>query len=71
MAQTNMARTNDVSIEEKWRKIAEDARSEPNAMQPCEKRDMLLKKARQLDVAANLNSVLSSPGRKASENTAN
>lgn len=59
-----MARTHDVSIAEKWRKIADDARSEASAMQPCDKRDRLLKKARQLDVAVNLNNLLSSPGRK-------
>lgn len=65
-----MARTNDISIEEKWRKIADDARSEANAMQACERRDILLKKARQLDVAANLNSLLSSPARKPAQDAA-
>jgi len=50
------------TIEQKWQKIAEDARSEANAMPPCEKRDNLLKKAQQLDVAVNLNSWLSTAG---------
>lgn len=55
----SMARTNPISIEEKWQKIADDTRSEASAMPPCQKRDDLLKKARQLDVAVNLNSWLS------------
>lgn len=53
----SMARTNPISIEEKWQKIADD--NQANAMPPCQKRDDLLKKARQLDVAVNLNSWLS------------
>lgn len=52
------AADHDTTIEEKWQKIADDARSEANAMPPCEERDNLLKKARQLDVAVNLNNWL-------------
>jgi hypothetical protein len=48
-------------IEWKWRKIASDARDEAKSMPPCAKRDDLLKKARQLEVAASPNSWLSSP----------
>lgn len=54
-----MRRTHDISIGEKWQKIADDTRNEARAMPPCEKRDNLLKKARQLDVAVNLNNWLS------------
>lgn len=54
-----MARTNPVSIEEKWQKIADDTRNRASTMPPSQKRDDLLKKARQLDVAVNLNNWLS------------
>ncbi|MBQ8106203.1 MULTISPECIES: hypothetical protein [unclassified Afipia] len=54
-----MARTNSISIEEKWQKIADDTRNQASAMPPCQKRDDLLKKARQLDVAVNLSNWLS------------
>lgn len=54
-----MRRTHDISIGEKWQKIADDTRDKAHAMPPCEKRDDLLKKARQLDVAVNLNNWLS------------
>lgn len=57
-----MARTNQISIEEKWQKIADDVRNEASALPPCDKREDLLKKARQLDVAVNLSSLLSSAG---------
>jgi hypothetical protein len=40
-------------------KIADETRTQAHAMPPCEKRDDLLKKARQLDVAVNLNNWLS------------
>jgi len=52
----------DTTIEEKWQKIAEEARREAHAMPPCEKRDNLLKKAQQLDVAVNLNNWLTIDG---------
>ena len=55
-----MRRTHEISIGDKWRKIAEETRDKAHAMPPCEKREDLLKKARQLDVAVNLNSMLSS-----------
>ncbi|TXJ08794.1 MAG: hypothetical protein E6Q28_16720 [Afipia sp.] len=54
-----MRRTHDISIGEKWQKIADETRDKARAMQPCEQRDELLKKARQLDVAVNLNNWLS------------
>lgn len=54
----------ETTIEQKWRRIADEARSEAKAMPPCEKRENLLKKATQLDVAATLNSWLSSPASK-------
>lgn len=54
-----MRRTHAISIGEKWQKIADDTREEAHAMPPCEKRENLLKKARQLDVAVNLNNWLS------------
>lgn len=54
-----MARTNPISIEEKWQKIADDTRNQASAMPPCQKRDDLLKKASQLDIAVNLNNWLS------------
>jgi hypothetical protein len=55
-----MHRTNETPIGEKWRKIADETRDKAQAMPPCQQRDDLLKKARQLDVAINLNNVLSS-----------
>lgn len=54
-----MRRTHDISIGEKWQKIADETRDKAQAMPPCEKREDLLKKARQLDVAVNLNNWLS------------
>lgn len=54
-----MHRPHDISIGEKWQKIADETRTRARAMPPCEKRDDLLKKARQLDVAVNLNNWLS------------
>ncbi|MES2166155.1 MAG: hypothetical protein V4458_03820 [Pseudomonadota bacterium] len=54
-----MARTNPISIEEKWQKIADDTRNKASAMPPCQKRDDLLRKASQLDVAVNLSNWLS------------
>lgn len=55
-----MHRTNEISIGEKWQRIADETRNQARAMPACEKRDDLLKKARQLDVAVNLNDLLSS-----------
>jgi hypothetical protein len=55
-----MNETKEMSIGEKWQKIADETRHKARAMPPCEKRDDLLKKARQLDVAVNMNSWLSS-----------
>jgi hypothetical protein len=54
-----MHRTSEISIGEKWQKIADETRHKARAMPPCEQRDDLLKKARQLDVAVNLNNWLS------------
>ncbi|EGP06982.1 hypothetical protein CSIRO_3713 [Bradyrhizobiaceae bacterium SG-6C] len=54
-----MRQTHDISIAEKWQKIADETRSKARAMPPCDKRDELIKKARQLDVAINLNDWLS------------
>ena len=54
-----MHRPHDISIGEKWQKIADETRTQAHAMPPSEKRDDLLKKARQLDVAVNLNNWLS------------
>ncbi|MDO8981363.1 MAG: hypothetical protein Q7V17_19265 [Afipia sp.] len=54
-----MHRTNEISIGEKWQKIADETRDKARVMPPCEQRDDLLKKARQLDVAVNLNNWLS------------
>lgn len=61
-----MRRTHDISIEKKWQKIADETREKARTMPPCEKREDLLKKARQLDVAVNLNNWLSA-GLKASK----
>jgi hypothetical protein len=55
-----MTRTNEISIGEKWQRIADETRNKARTMPPCEKRDDLLKKARQLEVAVNLNNLLSS-----------
>ena len=60
-----MRRTHDISIGEKWQKIAEETRSKAHAMPPCEKRDELIRKARQLDVAVNLNDWLSTGTKEA------
>lgn len=58
-----MTGTNEISIGEKWQKIADETRHKASAMPPCAAREDLLKKARQLDVAVNLNNLLSSePG---------
>ena len=54
-----MRRTHDTSIGEKWQKIADETRNKASVMPPCEQRDELLKKARQLDVAVDLNDWLS------------
>lgn len=54
-----MRQTRHVSIGEKWQRIADETRSKARTMPPCEKRDELLKKARQLDVAITLNNSLS------------
>lgn len=63
-----MARTNPISIEEKWQKIADETRDQARDMPPCRERDDLLKKARQLDVAVNLNNWLASePGSRDSK----
>ena len=55
-----MTRTNEISIGEKWQRIADETRNKARTMPPCEKRDDFLKKARQLEVAVNLNNLLSS-----------
>ena len=54
-----MRQTQHVSIGEKWQRIADETRNKAHTMPPCEKRDELLKKARQLDVAITLNNSLS------------
>lgn len=60
-----MRQTHDISIGEKWQKIADETRSKARAMPPCDKRDELIKKARQLDVAINLNDWLSAGAKAA------
>ncbi len=55
-----MNETKEMSIGEKWQKIADETRHKARAMPPCEKRDDLLKKAHQLDVAVNMHNWLSS-----------
>ncbi|EKS37682.1 hypothetical protein [Afipia clevelandensis] len=60
-----MRQTHDISITEKWQKIADETRSKARAMPPCDKRDELIKKARQLDVAINLNDWLSAGAKAA------
>ena len=54
-----MHRPHDMSIGEKWQKIADETRTQAHAMPPSEKRDDLLKKARRHDAAGNLNNSLS------------
>ena len=54
-----MRQTQQVSIGEKWQRIADETRNKAHTMPPCEKRDELLKKDRQLDVAVTLNNYLS------------
>jgi len=48
--------------QEKWKKMADEARAKAATLPPGPERDALLKQARQLDTAIHLNEWASSPG---------
>lgn len=48
--------------QEKWKKMADEARAKAAKLPPGPERDALLKEARQLDTAIHLNEWASSPG---------
>ena len=48
--------------QEKWKKMADEARAKAAKLPPGPERDALLKQARQLDTAIHLNEWVSSPG---------
>ena len=48
--------------QEKWKKMADEARAKAAKLPPGPERDALLKQARQLDTAIHLNEWASSPG---------
>jgi hypothetical protein len=50
-----------ITIEEKWRQHSEAAKSEAQKLPPGKERDALIKKARQLETASQMNQWLSSP----------
>jgi hypothetical protein len=50
-----------ITIEEKWHQQSEAAKSEAQNLPPGEERDALIRKARQLEPASQMNQLLSSP----------
>jgi hypothetical protein len=50
-----------ITIEEKWRQQSEAAKSEAQKLPHGKQRDSLIKKARQLETASQINQWLSSP----------
>jgi hypothetical protein len=50
-----------ITIEEKWHQESEAAKSEANKLPHGKERDALIKKARQLETASQINQWLSSP----------
>jgi hypothetical protein len=50
-----------ITIEEKWRQQSEAVKSEAQKLPPGKERDALIKKARQLETASQMNQWLSSP----------
>ena len=56
-----------ITIEQKWREQSEAARSEAQKLPPGSERDALLRRARQLETASQMNQWLSSPELKPPE----
>jgi hypothetical protein len=56
-----------ITIEEKWRQQSEAAKSEAQKLPHGKQRDALIKKARQLQTASQINQWLSSPELKPPE----
>ena len=50
-----------ITIEEKWHQLSEAARSEAQKLPHGKERDALVRKARQLETASQINQWLSSP----------
>ncbi len=55
-----MNRSTHEPIANKWKQIADIAKDEAGRLPPCKERDALLKRARQLEVAAHINERISS-----------
>ena len=49
-------------FEQKWKRLAEEARDEAKKLPPGRARDAMVKKARQLETACHINEWVSSPG---------
>jgi hypothetical protein len=56
-----------ITIEEKWRQQSEAAKNEAKNLPHGKERDALIKRARQLETASQINQWLSSPELKAPE----
>jgi hypothetical protein len=56
-----------ITIEEKWRQQSEAAKIEAQSLPHGKERDTLIKKARQLETASQINQWLSSPELKSPE----
>ena len=50
-----------ITIEEKWHQQSEAAKNEAQRLSPGKERDALIRKARQLETASQINQWLSSP----------
>jgi len=57
-----MSRHEKPPFEEKWKRLAEEARDEAAKLLPGRARDAMLKKARQLETACHMNKWITSPG---------
>jgi hypothetical protein len=59
--------TGKTTIEQNWHQQSEAAKNEAQNLPPGKKRDALVRKARQLETASQINQWLSSPGLKPPE----
>jgi hypothetical protein len=57
-----MARKTAITIDEKWRELADAAKREAQKLPFGREREALIRKARQLEIASQVNLWLSSPG---------
>jgi hypothetical protein len=56
--------TDKMTTEQKWHDQSEQAKSEASKLPPGKERERLLRKARQLEMARDINGWISSPGLK-------